>query len=589
MQEFKKRGNLGIIEKLRKERNRKTAMIIILILLAIILVSIFLLWMYFASPEYKLEIGAEIKKVSISEDGKTIYIELKGGSNEKEITKIKFIFTTKKGEECSYETTEGASDISVKFKRSFWDWLFGKPLFVGEFDYQINEKELGCVDSFYEVKKVTLVFEYKTDKGPAETPPLDTGTTIIRNQTASSGGGHDSGDGNGGHGEEAEGSDDYVPVCGDNIKETGEQCDNGITNTDAPDKNCYGKVNYCSTSCSNITINCDRYCGNNIIDIISRFREVCDGNNLSGKTCEDYGYAGGNLSCLLNCGSLNVTGCKGASCTNDYGCLGIGDFCDKNLTYNCSVGGDGCLNRINITNCSLQGKICQEGRCVECIVNSDCNIGERCSAGACIEISAIIEINSCSELDQQNSQYRLTADIFQSLNQNCIDITAKNITLDCQNHYISTSSNSYIAGIFSNQTKTIIKNCNLTGFSNGWGIYLENANDSIVSGNVMTNNFFGFDAFYSSNMEIIDNNINSNSYGFSLETSSTDSLIQGNDFCSNENSGTETDAYCEGDSQIFNDNYCNSGEVCGGSCTSCSSLHSLSFLQQIIKFFKNLF
>lgn len=46
-------------------------------------------------------------------------------------------------------------------------------------------------------------------------------------------------------------------------------------------------------------------CGDNIKDD----NEVCDGTDLSGKTCEDFGYPLGDLDCSHSCDEFDTTGC----------------------------------------------------------------------------------------------------------------------------------------------------------------------------------------------------------------------------------------------------------------------------------------
>jgi len=46
-------------------------------------------------------------------------------------------------------------------------------------------------------------------------------------------------------------------------------------------------------------------CGNNVIDE----GEVCDGTDLAGKTCQDFGYTHGNLACSPACDAFNISGC----------------------------------------------------------------------------------------------------------------------------------------------------------------------------------------------------------------------------------------------------------------------------------------
>ena len=90
---------------------------------------------YFQSPLRKINLGAEIERVLISEDGGELYIKLKAGTNEKEIKSVKFILRDKDGVEHFYETSEGISEISFPFKKSFWN-IFKKPKYEGAYDYE---------------------------------------------------------------------------------------------------------------------------------------------------------------------------------------------------------------------------------------------------------------------------------------------------------------------------------------------------------------------------------------------------------------------------------------------------------------------
>src|SRR5262249_55355820 len=55
--------------------------------------------------------------------------------------------------------------------------------------------------------------------------------------------------------------------------------------------------------CSNAT------CGNDIAEA----GEQCDGSDLNGETCTDFGFTGGALSCDGSC-SFDTSGCTSASC-----------------------------------------------------------------------------------------------------------------------------------------------------------------------------------------------------------------------------------------------------------------------------------
>ena len=229
---------------------------VVLILAGILIFIGFAFYKYFKSPEKTLGIGANIESVLLSEDGKTAYIKLSWESN-KNITKIKFTLTDKKGKEYFYETSEGAQEISVPYRRGFWDWLFGRQ-FVGSYNYQINSESAGLSD-FNNINQVDVLFEYQTEAGESvDSPVLDTGTPTANTTTPTSSGSSRS-----------SGNDD----------------------------------------------------------------------------------------------SSTTTPPTTPTCTNDTSCTFVGSFCDNNIPYNCSLGSDGCLDRVNGSECG-SGFYCSGG-CVE--------------------------------------------------------------------------------------------------------------------------------------------------------------------------------------------------------------------------------
>ncbi len=112
-------ANLSKLQKKKKIKNIKIilSIVIVLVLLIIVIIS-FSAYFYFKSPEKTLGIGANIESALLNEQGNLVYIKLLGGS-DKNITKIKFIFTDFLGSEHYYETTEGIKEIEVPLKRGF--------------------------------------------------------------------------------------------------------------------------------------------------------------------------------------------------------------------------------------------------------------------------------------------------------------------------------------------------------------------------------------------------------------------------------------------------------------------------------------
>ena len=86
------------------------------------------------------------------------------------------------------------------------------------------------------------------------------------------------------------------PLCGNNIQESGEQCDDGNLNDG----------DGCSSQCV------VEFCGDNIVNnrsILGEF-ESCDGTDLSGETCGSLGFESGSLSCTSSC-KYDVSSCTG--------------------------------------------------------------------------------------------------------------------------------------------------------------------------------------------------------------------------------------------------------------------------------------
>ena len=92
------------------------------------------------------------------------------------------------------------------------------------------------------------------------------------------------------------------PSCGNNLKETGEECDGYDFGGQSCPSGTTGNLR--CLSCRIDRSNCQApKCGNGVIDT----GEECDGTKLGGKSCMSMGYTGGMLSCS-QC-FLNTAGC----------------------------------------------------------------------------------------------------------------------------------------------------------------------------------------------------------------------------------------------------------------------------------------
>jgi hypothetical protein len=153
---------------------------------------------------------------------------------------------------------------------------------------------------------------------------------------------------------------------------------------------------------------------------------------------------------------------------------------------------------------------------------------------------------------EPNKVYCLNQSIVNnSLTEACMKITAQNVTLDCLGHYILSSNSA--AGVYTGQTGTIIRNCNISmGITPGFGIVLNNANNSQVINGIFENQSVGIYCNSSSNILIKDNAIKDNTmYGIWFEgcSNNTETELAG--------SGAAGDPYritnCTGLQNIKND------------------------------------
>ncbi len=91
-------------------------------------------------------------------------------------------------------------------------------------------------------------------------------------------------------------------ICGDGELNLGEECDNGVANS---------PTGTCNTDCK-LTI-----CGDGIMQTTNgqNQQEECDDLDFNGRTCRDYGFSSGFLSCTSTC-EVDDSGCRNAQCAN---------------------------------------------------------------------------------------------------------------------------------------------------------------------------------------------------------------------------------------------------------------------------------
>ena len=137
---------------------RKPIIVIFLIGILVLIVGI-LIYLSIQHLERGLDVGANIESIEI--DDNYVYITLNGGANDKEIERVKFIFTDSNGVKHYYSTTEGVENLSQFYKKSIFN-LFKKPEFEGIYKYIIDSNEFG-LKNFDSIYKIEVVFDYKKE------------------------------------------------------------------------------------------------------------------------------------------------------------------------------------------------------------------------------------------------------------------------------------------------------------------------------------------------------------------------------------------------------------------------------------------
>jgi parallel beta-helix repeat protein len=150
-------------------------------------------------------------------------------------------------------------------------------------------------------------------------------------------------------------------------------------------------------------------------------------------------------------------------------------------------------------------------------------------------------VTNCSDLNVAGETYLLSNDILNNqITDNCINISASNITLDCQGYYIYSIQN--YSGVYSNSTNTTIKNCNITmgsgGDVNAFGIYLNSSNYSTITNNsIFGDSNSGIHVETSLTANLTSNTaISISGFGIYID-GLNDSILTGNTGASNSNYG----------------------------------------------------
>jgi len=156
------------------------------------------------------------------------------------------------------------------------------------------------------------------------------------------------------------------------------------------------------------------------------------GGSTCTTTCSSLGYECGNFTIcgsLKNCGICG-TGkrCVSGKCeeTCEDECNAEGLFCDKNMTYNCSEGDDGCFDRTNLTLCGT-GYQCVSGQCAV-LCEDECDAeGLFCDGNANMPYNCTKKSDGC--FDRTNITECTTG--YQCVSGACQIIPSCNNNSDC--------------------------------------------------------------------------------------------------------------------------------------------------------------
>ena len=168
---------------------------------------------------------------------------------------------------------------------------------------------------------------FSTSVGTTMTTSMMTDDTESGSSMSGPGDGDGDGDGAPGDGDGGPGDGDGDPtsggMCGNDIKEGDEECDgNDLGGVDCTDFGHDAGTLVCANDCTLFTNACST-CGDGQLAVT----EACDGSNFGGLTCTDLGFVGGSLSCSPDCTSVIDSGCMQApDCGN--GLLDVGEACD---------------------------------------------------------------------------------------------------------------------------------------------------------------------------------------------------------------------------------------------------------------------
>ncbi|NJK32010.1 MAG: hypothetical protein HC927_06070 [Deltaproteobacteria bacterium] len=178
-------------------------------------------------------------------------------------------------------------------------------------------------------------------------------------------------------------SDTGMGMCGDGIKQLDEECDgNDLGGLTCLDFGFQQGTLICADDCTLFDQACST-CGDGQLSPT----EACDGNNFGGLTCSDLGYVGGTLSCAGDCSQVLESNCMEApDCGN--GVIDGGEACDGgNLNgQTCvSLGFDGGVLSCT-AGCIVDTNGCTVQECAPLLSTCNLILNDCCEGLECIPV-----------------------------------------------------------------------------------------------------------------------------------------------------------------------------------------------------------
>ncbi|RLI91232.1 MAG: hypothetical protein DRO95_04750, partial [Candidatus Altiarchaeales archaeon] len=157
------------------------------------------------------------------------------------------------------------------------------------------------------------------------------------------------------------------------------------------------------------------------------------------------------------------------------------------------------------------------------------NSGESETRSLTVDAVSPYYISNCTTLNESGATYYLTADIINSSQSYCINISANNVTLDCQGHLIDGDDTAeygiYISRDSQQITNITIRNCIVQDWATA-NVYLENADGNTIANVTSSSSPDDGIYLYPSDFNILSNiTANSNSgYGIYLGAADSNTL-----------------------------------------------------------------